>query len=205
MLYQTQRAFRDFKRKLGAPGSPVRHLRRAAYRALHPGRVREREDHGRKLTAALTPELAKIVQELRETGTANFNAHLDPSMLAELDAHYQQHIAPRAPEAAGSDHHRFFFELTRKEDNVTDNILVGLPRDGALLPVHEGARIPWHPAGQVGSLAALASRLRGFSRRLALGLSHRCARDGKRALHLPPREGVGSREEQLFPEADHGQ
>lgn len=124
MLYKTQRAFRDLKRKLGAPGSPVRHLRRAAYRALHPGRVRERADYGRKLTAALTPELAKTVQELRDTGTANFNAHLDSAMLQELDAHYQTQIAPRAAEAAGLKSHRFFFELTRDEDNATDNILV---------------------------------------------------------------------------------
>lgn len=124
MLYQAQRAIRNFKRQLSAPGSPVRHLRRAAYKAKNAARVKEREEYGRKLTEGMTPELAKTVQELRDQGTANFNAHLDPALLAELDAHYQKEIAPRSEAAAGLKTHPFFFELTNDADNRTDNILV---------------------------------------------------------------------------------
>jgi hypothetical protein len=132
-LHHAQRAVRRFQTKLTAPGSPIRHLKRAAHRACNLARVRERQAYGQKLAATMTPALARTVQELRDHGTAPFNEHLDAALLAELDAHYQKDIAPRAEAAQGLKTHRFFFELTREEDNATDNILVRFGLQDAVL------------------------------------------------------------------------
>jgi hypothetical protein len=123
-LNNAQRAVRRFKKQLTAPGSPVRHLKRVAHQTLNFSRVNERRAYGQKLATKMTPELEKTVQILREQGTAPFNQHLDPALLAELDAHYQREIAPRAETTQGLKSHPFFFELTRDEDNASDNILV---------------------------------------------------------------------------------
>ena len=117
-------AVRKLTRHLQAPGSPVRHLRRAAHHALHPIRVSERRAAGRRFMEKLSPEIAATVEELRETGVANFNAHLDPKLLAELDAHYQNVLLPRASATESAKTHPFFFELTRPEDRRADDILV---------------------------------------------------------------------------------
>jgi hypothetical protein len=123
-INEAQHALRHFRAKLKAPGSPVRHLRRAAYRATHPIRTRARVQAGRRFTEKLSPELAATVEELRREGVANFDAHLDPKLLAELDTYYREVLAPRADTTDGVKSHPFFFQLTRPEDWTADNILV---------------------------------------------------------------------------------
>ena len=132
-LDDAQRALRRFRAKLKAPGSPVRHLRRAAHRALHPIQRRERVQAGRRLEEKLSPELAATVEELRRVGVASFNAHLDPALLAELDTYYREVIAPRAETAEGSKSHRHFFDLNRPEDWSADNILVRFAMQDSVL------------------------------------------------------------------------
>lgn len=123
-LNDAQAALRRLRAKITAPGSPVRHLRRAAYRAAHPLRTRSRAEAGRRLTANLSPDLAATVEELRVNGVAPFNAYLDPKLLAELDQYYRDVLLPRADSTNGLKSHPFFFQLTRPEDWTTDNILV---------------------------------------------------------------------------------
>lgn len=132
-LDDAQRALRRFRAKLKAPGSPVRHLRRAAHRALHPIQRRERVQAGRRLEEKLSPELAATVEELRRVGVASFNAHLDPTLLAELDTYYREVIAPRAETAEGSKSHRHFFDLNRPEDWSAENILVRFAMQDSVL------------------------------------------------------------------------
>ena len=131
--HRAQTAVRKLTRQLQAPGSPVRHLRRAAHRAMHPLKVSERRAAGRRFMEKLSPELTATVEELRREGMANFNAHLDPTLLAEMDAYYQQVILPRASETEGTKSHRFFFPLTRPEDWTADNILVRFAMQDSVL------------------------------------------------------------------------
>lgn len=132
-LEEVQRTVRRYQAKLKAPGSPVRHLRRAAHRALHPIQRRERVEAGRRFEEKLSPELAATVDELRREGLASFNAHLDPALLAELDTYYREVIEPRAETAEGAKSHRFFFELNRPEDWTADNILVRFAMQDSVL------------------------------------------------------------------------
>lgn len=118
-----QRAVRRLRTKLSAPGSPVRHLRRAAAKTLHPVRTRERAQAGKRLMSKLSPELAATVEELRREGTAPFNAHLDPALLAELDAYYKNVLLPRAEKTESFKTHPFFFQLSGVEDQTLDNIM----------------------------------------------------------------------------------
>ena len=123
-LNDAQRAVRRFRSQLKAPGSPVRHLKRAAHRALHPLKVRERAEAGKRFMSKLSPAMAATVEELRANGMARFDAHLDPKLLAEMDAYYKNVLLPRAATVEAAKTHKFFFQLTTPEDWTADNILV---------------------------------------------------------------------------------
>jgi hypothetical protein len=130
-----RRSVRRFSQHLKAPGSPVRHLRRIAYKALHPAEVRRRSQAGRQFSSELSPELAATYGELERNGFVRFDAHADPALLAELQAYYRETLIPRREAVQGLKTHPFVFRLATPEDLTTDNILVRFALQDAAVKV----------------------------------------------------------------------
>lgn len=118
--YRVQMLVNDFK----GYGSPMRHVRRIAYKVRNLGDVMKRERSARSFTQDLKPAIAARVRELQTRGFTYFTEEIDPRLLGELGKFYDEVLTKRSEVATPSPTHPFFFSLVQPEDYTTDHILI---------------------------------------------------------------------------------
>lgn len=118
---------------LGGYGSPMRHVRRLAFKARNLGEVMERKRSARNFTRDLKPALAQHAEEFRRNGFSYFTDQIDPQLLAELMKYYDETVTKRSEAAKAVATHPFFFPLDDPNDLATDNILVRFALQDSIL------------------------------------------------------------------------
>lgn len=142
MIKNSIQLAKDIHRKMGYPlgkvqyrvqqevgnwkgfGSPMRHVRRVAFKVRNLGEVMERKRSAQNFTRDLKPSIAAHVQELKQKGFSYFTEEIDPQLLAELAKFYEEVLTKRSEVATASPSHPFFFSLIKPEDYTTDHILI---------------------------------------------------------------------------------
>jgi hypothetical protein len=119
--------------KLQESGSPLRHVRRIAYKTMNPGEILRRKMHARNFTRNLKPGIAACARELGEKGFTYFTEEVDPQLLQELNTYYDDVISKRSATAKPQPTHPFFFSLSNPEEHTTDNVLVRFALQDSIL------------------------------------------------------------------------
>ncbi|MEI9897786.1 MAG: hypothetical protein WDN28_28995 [Chthoniobacter sp.] len=151
MIKNSIQLAKDLHRKMGYPlgkvhyrmqlvangfkgyGSPIRHVRRVAYKVRNLEDVMARRKAARGVTQDLPPGIATRVRELREKGFAYFTEQVDPQLLAELGKFYDEVLTRRSAVATPSPTHPFFFSLIEPEDYATDHIMMRFAMQKSIL------------------------------------------------------------------------
>lgn len=119
--------------KLKESGTPLRHVRRIAYKTMNPGEIWRRRMLARDFTRNLKPSIAARARELGEKGFTYFTDEVDPQLSQELIAYYDDVISKRSAMAKSSPTHPFFFNLSIPEEFTTDNVLVRFALQDSIL------------------------------------------------------------------------
>lgn len=114
-------------------GSPLRHVRRLAYKVANLKEVVARNVGARNFTRDVNPAITAHARELREQGFTYFTDQIDPKLMAELVQYYEDVISKRSERASSLATHPFFFPLDDLNDLTTDNILVRFPMQDSVL------------------------------------------------------------------------
>jgi hypothetical protein len=153
MIKTSIRLAKDLHRKMGYPlgkvhsrvqtevanwkgnGSPMRHVRKVAFKVRNLSEVMARRKSAQTLTQDLKPSIAERVHELKNNGFTYFTEEVDPQLLAEFSKFYEEVLTKRSAAAVASPSHPFFFQLIEPEDYTTDHILMRFALQDSIVKV----------------------------------------------------------------------
>ena len=109
--------------KMKEPGSPLRHWRRIRHRIFNCRELRQRKELA-TLGLPRCPATKARVQQFVDTGFTDYTEAIDPTLMAELNAYYDEVISLRSAASQAFATHPFFFALTEPSEMTTDNIVI---------------------------------------------------------------------------------